>query len=154
MAFREKILWSSLAITLGVWGWYFLGFVAALRGGRFDQGAATGSFIGTVVLLVIVQVVAAIVIAIASGREAGRPADDREKSFALAAYRPAYITLSATVVTLMLAGPVLMRVALEWTPAPPHDLAPIVLGNALLAAIVLAELVHTGAQLVRFRMGG
>ena len=154
MAFREKILWSSLLITLAIWGWYFLGFVNALRAGHFDQGAATGSFVGTVVLLVIVQIIAAIVLAVFTGKSAGDPADDREKAFALAAYKPAYLTLSAAVATLMITGPVLMRIALEWTPAPPNDLAPIVLGNALLAAIVLAELVHSGAQIVRFRMGG
>lgn len=154
MAFREKILWSSGLLTLGIWGWYFTGFVGAMRAGHFDQGAATGAFIGTVVLLVIVHIVAAIVIAATSGKEASRPADDREKAFAIAAYRPAYFMLSAGVVTLMLAAPVLLRIALEWTPAPPHDLVPIVLGNALLFVLVLAELVHTGAQIVRFRMGG
>ena len=154
MAFREKILWSSAALTLLIWGWYFMGFVAALRSGHFDQGAAVGSLIGTVVLLVIVQIAAAIVVAILSGRDASAPADDREKAFALAAYRPAYFVLSAMVVTMMLAGPVLLRIALEWTPAPPNDLAPIVLGNALLLSLVLAELVHSGAQLFRFRRGG
>jgi hypothetical protein len=154
MAFREKILWSSLAITLGIWGWYFAGFVGALKAGRFDQGAATGAFIQAVVLLVAIQVVAAIVIAIATGRDAGAPADAREKAFALEAYRPAYIVLSACVVTLMGAGSVLLRIANEWHPAPPPGMAPVLLANALLASLVLAQLVHSGWQIARFRMGG
>lgn len=154
MAFREKILWASGTLTLGIWGWYFSTFVAALKAGQFDQGAAVGSFVGTVILLVVVQIVASVVIAIFTGRAAVEPADDREKAFALAAYRPAYFTLAAMVVMLMLAGPILLRIALEWSPAPPNDLAPIVLGNALLLSLVLAELVHSGAQLIRFRLGG
>lgn len=154
MAFREKILWSSLLTTLAIWGRYFTGFVGALRAGRFDQGAAVGSFIQAVFLIVVVQIVAAIVIAIASGREASAPADDREKAFALAAYRPAYFVLSGCVVTLMIAGPVLLRIADAWSPVPPAGMAPVLLGNALLLSLVLAELVHGGWQLFRYRMGG
>ena len=154
MAFREKMLWASLAATLGIWGWYFVRFVRALQAGNYDQGAATGDFISTVALVVVVHIVAAIVLAVVTGKEAGATADDREKAFALSAYRPAYYALSSAVVMLMLAGPVLLRIANEWQPAPPAGLAPVLLGNALLAALVLAELVHSGWQIVRFRMGG
>lgn len=153
MAFREKMLWASLAATLGIWGWYFIRFIAAMRAGHFDQGAATGDFIQTVALIVVVHIVAAIVLAVITGRDAGRPLDDREKAFALSAYRASYFTLSACVVTLMLAGPILLRIANEWRPAPPAGLAPVLLGNALLAALVLAEIVHNGWQIARFRTG-
>ena len=154
MAFREKIIWSTLVITLAIWGWYFAGFVTALQAGQFDQGAATGRFIVTVVLELIVQAGAAIVIAVSSGKAATRPPDDREKAFSLSAYRPAYIVLSACVVTLMLAGPILLRIANEWQPTPPAGLAPVLLGNALLASLVLAQVTHSGWQVLRYRMGG
>ena len=154
MAFREKMLWASASATLVLWGWYFARFVTQLDAGRFDQGVAVGNFIMTLVLLIVVQVVAAIVLAIMSGREASAPADDREKAFALGGYRVAYFVLSALVVTLMLAGPVLLRIANEWTPAPPPGMAPVLLGNALLFALVAAELAHSGYQLFRYRRGG
>lgn len=154
MAFREKILWGSLAVTLGIWGWYFTRFVGALKAGNFDQGAATGDFAMSVVLIVVVQIVAAILIAIFTGRDADSLADDREKQFALAAYRPAYLTLCMGVVMLMLSGPVLLRIANDWQPTPPPGLAPILLGNGLLFVLVLGEVVHTIAQLIRFRLGG
>lgn len=154
MAFREKMLWASLLLTLGIWGWYFVRFAAAFRAGIFDQGAETGHFATSVILIVIVQIVAAIVVAIFTGRDADAPADDRERSFALAAYRPAYLILVMGVVMLMLSGPVLLRIANEWQPAPPPGLAPILLGNGLLFVLVLAEAVHGAAQIVRFRMGG
>src|ERR1044072_4835655 len=119
MASREKITWSSLLTALAIWGWYFTGFVTALRPGRFDQGAMVGSFLQAVVLIVIVQIATSIVVAITSPREASAPADDREKAIALSAYRPAYFVLSACVVTLMVLGPILLRIANEWTPTPP-----------------------------------
>jgi hypothetical protein len=154
MAFREKMLWVSASATLLLWGWYFARFVTQLRAGSFDQGAAVGNFIMTIVLLIAVQGIAGIALAIMSGREAGAPADDREKAFSLGGYRVAYFVLAALVVTLMLAGPVLLRIANEWTPAPPPGLAPVLLGNALLLALVAAELAHSGYQLFRYRRGG
>ena len=154
MAFRERALWASLALTLAIWGWYFARFVAAFSAREFDQGAATADFATSVVLIVIVQIVAAILVAIFTGRDAAAPADDREKAFALAAYRPAYLVLVMGIVMLMLSGPVLLRIANEWQPAPPPGLTPILLGNGLLFVLVLGEVVHATAQLIRFRMGG
>lgn len=154
MSFREKTLWASMVLTLGIWGWYFARFFAAFQARNFDQGAETGHFAMSVFLIVIVQIATAIIVAIFTGRDAGAPADDREKSFALAAYRPAYLTMCMGVVMLMLTGPILLRIANEWQPAPPPGLTPILLGNALLFVLVLSEIVHSIAQLIRFRMGG
>ena len=154
MAFREKMVWGSAITTLAIWGWYFLGFVNDLRAGTLDQGEATGDFASTVVLLVIVQMAVAIALSIAQWRDSQRPADDRERAIALYAYRAGHFTLSACVVMLMLAGPILLRVANEWTPAPPPGLTPVLLGNTLLFSLVLAELVYSAAQLIRYRLGG
>ena len=154
MAFRETTLWASLALTLTIWGWYFARFVGAFNAREFDQGAATGDFATSIVLIVIVQIAAAILVAIFTGREASAPSDDREKAFARAAYGPAYFTLVMGIVMLMVSGPVLLRIANEWQPAPPPGLTPIMLGNGLLFVLVLGEVVHSTAQLIRFRMGG
>ncbi len=154
MSFREKTLWASMALTLGIWGWYFARFAGAFRARDFDQVAATNDFAMSVFLIVVVQIAAATIVAIFAGRYAPEPADDREKAFALAAYRPAYLTMCMGVVMLMLTGPILLRIANEWQPAPPPGLTPILLGNALLFVLVLSEIVHSIAQLIRFRMGG
>jgi hypothetical protein len=154
MAFREKILWSSVIATLAVWGWYFAGFVSALRAGHVDQGAAVGAFIVAVIVLVAVQVVAAVVLALASPKEAGARADARERAFALAAYRPAYFVMSTMIALLMIAGPVLLRIANEIEPGPPHGLMPVLLGNATLLTLVLGNLVHSIAQIISYRRGG
>jgi hypothetical protein len=154
LAFREKLLWASFVATLVIWGQYFIGFVAAIRRGEFDIETGIGEFVAAVVLLVIVQVIAAGVLALVSGREADAPADDRERHFALAAYRPAYFVLSAVVIAVMLGGPALLRILSAVSPVFTPDMAPALTSNVLLAGFVLAELVHDGAQLIRYRRGG
>jgi Kef-type K+ transport system membrane component KefB len=153
VAFREKMLWISLATTLAIWGWYFMGFVGAFRAGRFDQAAETDNFVAAVFLIVVVHIVMAVVLAIVSGREAQAPADDREKAIAMLGYRSAYTVLTLIVVMLMITGPILLRIAYQWAPPPPPGMAPVLMGNALLAALVIAEIANAVTQLIRFRKG-
>ena len=154
MSYREKALWVSLATMLLVWGSYFTGFVRDWQAGQIDQGRITGEFAAAVALIVVIQVGVAIVLSILAGREADEPADDRERGFALSAYRPAYILLVVLVVCIMLTAPVALRVLEEGRQTLPPGVAPVLLGNALLAALVLSETVHAGWQLIRFRRGG
>jgi hypothetical protein len=153
MTFREKMLWGSVAATVAIWGWYFWGFVRALRGPAFNVGAEVGSFIFAVVALTIVQIVVAIVLAIFSPAEAGAPADDRDREFALLAYRPAFITLSALVATLTVVAPMTMMTAPAWLGGKPASLVPIVISNALLLSLVIAELVRAATLLFLYRRG-
>lgn len=153
MAFREKMLWASLASTLAIWGWYFAGFAGAVSAGRYDQAAETGNFITAILLIVVVQIVMAAMLALSSGKEADAPADDREKAIALLGYRSAYIALMLIVVMLMITGPILLRIAYQWTPAPPPGMAPVLMGTALLAALVIAEIANSVTQIVHFRKG-
>lgn len=153
MSYRERGLWASLAAMLLVWGWYFAVFSADWRAGRVDQGDAVGDFALAVVLLVALHIVTATALAIRGGHAADTPADNRERSFAQAAARPAYAVLSCAVVAVMLCAPVLIRIAEERGGLPGPGVAPVIVGNALLAALVLAETVNTGFQLYRFRRG-
>ncbi|WP_157073672.1 hypothetical protein [Sphingomonas soli] len=153
MAFREKMLWTSLASTLAIWGWYFAGFADAVRASRYDLAAETGNFVTAIILIVVVQIIMAAALALTSGREANAPADDREKTIALLGYRSAYIALMLIVVMLMITTPILLHIAYEWTPAPPPSMAPVFMGNALLAALVTAEVANAVTQIIHFRRG-
>ena len=154
MTFKEKVLWASLATTIGVWGWYFAGFVAALAAPHFDPGAATGRFLGAVFLLVVIQVVAITAISIWTPKEAGAPADDRDREFARRAYVPAFVTLSALVATLTVVAPMTIMTAPAWLGDRPAITVAIVISNALLLSLVLAELVRSGTQILLYRRGG
>ena len=153
MAFREKMLWGSTATTVVIWGWYFLGFVSALQAPVFDVGAEVGKFIFAVVALTVVQVVLAIGLALSSPRDAQAPADDRDREFALVAYRAAFVTLSTLIATLTVVAPLTMATAPAWLGGKPMALVPIVISNALLLSLVIAELVRSATQIFLYRRG-
>ena len=153
MGFREKMLWASAATTVVIWGWYFLGFVSALEGPVFNVGAEIGKFLFAVVALTVVQVVAAIVLALSSPADAQAPADDRDREFALVAYRAAFVTLSVLIATLTVVAPMTMLTAPAWLGGKPMVLVPIVISNALLLSLVIAELVRSATQLFLYRKG-
>lgn len=154
MAFRERVAWTSLLITLAVWGWYFATLVAGMRGGGEMFGEVAGRFVLAVILIVVIHVATAIVLAIASPREADAPADARERGFALEGYRAAYFTLTTLVVVTMLAAPLIVRVGPALLRGTPADVTAILIGNAILFALVMAEVVQHAVQIVRFRIGG
>jgi len=153
MAFREKMLWASAATTVVIWGWYFWGFVSALEAPVFNVGAETGKFVSAIVALTVVQIVAAIVLAISSPSEAQAPADDRDREFALVAYRAAFVTLSLLIATLTVVAPLTMMTAPAWLGGKPMIVVPIVISNALLLSLVIAELVRSATVLFLYRRG-
>ena len=153
MAFREKMLWASAATTVVIWGWYFWGFVSALEAPVFHGGAEVGKFLFAVVALVVVQVVAAIVLALSSPGDAQAPADDRDREFALVAYRAAFITLSVLIATLTVVAPMTIATAPAWLGGRSAGLVPIVISNALLLSLVIAELVRSATVLFLYRKG-
>lgn len=153
MAFRERMMWGSVMATVVIWGWYFRGFVRAIEGPSFNVGTELGNFILAVIALTVVQIVVAIILSIMSPKEADAPADDRDREFALLAYRPAFITLSALVATLTVVAPLTIATAPAWLAGKPDTLVPIVISNVLLLALVLAELVRAGTLLFLYRRG-
>lgn len=153
MAFREKMLWGSVATTVAIWGWYFWGFAKALRGTTFNVGAEVGAFVLAVIALTIVQIVVAILLALSASKEASAPADDRDRSFALLGYRPAFIILSVLVATLTVVAPLTMATAPAWLGGKPAGVVPIVISNALLLSLVIAELVRAATTLFLYRRG-
>lgn len=153
MAFREKMLWASAATTVVIWGWYFLGFVTALEAPVFNAGAEVGKFLFAVVALTVVQIVTAIALAISSPAEAQAPADDRDREFALVAYRAAFVTLSLLIATLTVVAPLTIATAPAWLGGRTTGLVPIVISNALLLSLVIAELVRSATVLFLYRRG-
>lgn len=148
MAYREKVQWIALLTMLLVWGIYFWRLGDALVTGRL---AGFGEFVGAVILLVLLQVSATVAIALYRPSEAERPADPREREIECRAARIAYAVLSLGVVAIMLTAPLLtaiIPVALDNSTA----MAPAMLiGNALLAALVIAALVNAAWQIALYR---
>jgi uncharacterized membrane protein len=137
MPFKEKIAWISVVTTILVWGGYF-GFMAA-TGGRMAGQVYMAGFAGAVIVQVILVIVASIVTAALAPRDASAGSDERDRDIARRAYAIAYpvlLTLIVLVAASMHFGMTARDMAYE-----------------IMAAIVIAEIVHYGAQILGYRSG-
>ncbi|KQS01863.1 hypothetical protein ASG11_13635 [Sphingomonas sp. Leaf357] len=153
MTFREKSLWVSMIASAAIWGSYLFDVGSLLAHGTVSAAQAYGGFTRSVILLVVVQVAATIVLATMAPSDANAPEDMRDKEFAASAALPAYTLLSLVIVVAMLAIPLLVQVAPRYITGDPAMVIAIVLGNAMLLALVIAHVTYCAAQIHRYRHG-
>ena len=137
MPFKEKIAWISVVTTILVWGSYF-GFMAA-TGGHMHGAVYMAGFAGAVIVQIILVVIASIVTAVLAPKDAGAGSDERDKEISRRAYAIAYpvlLTLIVCVAASLHAGATARTMAYE-----------------IMLAIVIAEIVHYGAQILGYRHG-
>jgi Ca2+/Na+ antiporter len=137
MSFRERSLWVTFVLLLGLYGVYFLRIAAQVLDAGRPAEQSVASLAGWLMVLVVFEVIIHIVLAIRSPREARAPADERERQIELLATRRAYFVL--------LVGAFLTFGAL----VAGADAGIAVHG--VLLSIWLAELVRYGGQLVLYR---
>ena len=152
MSFREKLAWISLAVTLLIWGSYFVEVGLDAAAGRLETGALLGLFVGRVVLSVIVEVVLATAAALRAPKDADAPADEREQLIALKATNAAYTVLSLGAVLAAITGALVAVRGAGFLPQTAADVA-FVSANGVLFALVAAEVVRSACQIVGFRRG-
>ncbi len=136
MSFREKCAWISLVSLLGIYGRYFW---SVIRSGAWPDGARLARIVETVVALVVVQVAVTIAVALFSPKEADAPLDERERLIELRATRFAYGLLSGSVACACLFGGFSLPILFNT--------------NALLLALVAAEMLRSGGQIIQYRRG-
>ena len=139
MSFRGKSAWASLLIYLAVYGYYFwrlFGVVQAGHAETFHYGALLTQLI---VLLVILEIVLQIAIALPRPKEAQAARDEREKLIMYKATRVAF--------HVAMIGAALGAVASSL------GATGFYVANGLFLAMVLAEIVRAGGQIVYFRLG-
>lgn len=138
MSFREKSAWVSFVCILLVFGVYFTALAQAIAG-SLDYGTVFRIFIGGIVALIVLEIVLHIIIAVQAPRDAAAPKDERDRMIELKATRIAFFTLLAgaaiSIFTIHLGADVRA------------------LANSVLFAIVIAELVKYGSEIVYFRRG-
>lgn len=154
MGFREKMLWVSIIAETVIWGSYLFDVGSLMARGTVDVEQAYGGFIQSVILLVTIEVIAAIILAIWAPSEANAPEDARDRDFAATAAVPAYHLLSILVIGVMVATPFIVTSAQRWLTGDPETIVAVVIGNALLLALVAAHIIHAGGQLWRYRREG
>lgn len=138
MSFREKSAWISFVTILLVFGAYFWVIRQVLRG-EVEYRAAFNVEVGLLVAFVLLEIVLHIAIAMQAPNEARAPRDERERLIEMRATRVAFQVL----VVGALAGVGTMHVTTSaW-----------VMGQLVLLAVVVAELVRFGGQILYFRRG-
>lgn len=136
MSFREKSAWISFITILLIFGAYFWRVAQVLRGeARFPFEIAVAFLIA----FVLVEIAAHIVVGLQAPKDVRAPQDERERLIEMRATRVAFQVL----VLGALAGVGTMHLTQSvW-----------VMSQAVLLAIVVAELVKFGGQILYFRRG-
>ena len=137
MPFKEKIAWISVVTTIVAWGGYF-GFMMATRA-RLPTPVYTLAFVGAVVMQIALVVVATIVTALLAPRDAGAGNDERDRDIARRSGAVAY--------------PVLLTLVVGVAASMHFGMTSRDMAYGIMAAIVVAEVVHYGAQIVGYRSG-
>lgn len=146
LSFREKSVLGSLLILAGVSGYYFVQVFGALGTDATAYDLA-GPGIGLLVGLVILEIVYHAVIAALAPDEAQEAADERDRLIAARAGRNGGVTLATGAVLLV--GHIMGNALLERT----EWIAPVLIANLLLLALVVAQVVEYLSQLIYYRRG-
>lgn len=159
MSFREKHLWISIVIAIGVWGFYYWRLVGAVMDGALGRpglGETTGGlFVACLIINVIVEVGLTALATLTTPKAEREAKDERETLAALKASHVALMALIALVVTLASAAWFVSWIQPAFGAERGFDItranAWIVLANILLAGVILAEMLRAGLTLALLR---
>ena len=136
MSFREKSAWISFVSILVIFGAYFWRVARVLHG---DDNFPFEFAVAFLVAFVLVEIAAHAVVAFQTPKDVRAPKDERERLIEMRATRVAFQVL----VLGALGGVGTMHLTQSvW-----------VMSQAVLLAIVVAELVKFGGQILYFRRG-
>jgi hypothetical protein len=136
LSFREKSAWISFLSILAVFTPFFWTSYQRLRG-AVDGPTAMSTAFGLLVVFVVLEVALHVVLALRSPKEARTPRDERERLIEL---RATFVAFHVLVAGALAAAALLHVTQRAW-----------VLQQAGLLAVVVAELVKFGAEIVLFR---
>ena len=136
MSFREKSAWISLVLLLVVFIPFFWNSYRQLAG-QIDASSAVGTAFILLAAFVLLEIVMHAAIAIQSPRDARAPRDEREHLIEMRATRVAFHVLVVGALT---------GVGMQHVRNSPWLIAQVVL-----LAIVVAEAVRFGLQVVLYR---
>ena len=139
ISFKEKSLWTSLIITIVIFGYYFSRVFSALNQPTVDTSGLITLFIGVVFAMIVLEIVSHITLTAIYKKEASDFNDERDKLIELKAIRISYYILILGVfqaVVSLLMGK-----------------APIMSTNIILLFFVVAQIAGDITQLVYYRKG-
>ena len=139
MTFHEKSAATMLGLLSIVYGWYFIGVFGQLADAPAREIAFRGMLLASVVVLVVLAVASHIVLAIASYRDLDVPTDERDRLITMRAERFGgwFVAGGATLGLLL----IIADVESFWT------------ANAILAGLVIGQIVEYASMLISYRRG-
>lgn len=138
MSFQERSTWILGVIMLVVYGWYFTTVFAGIDDPAMTAVGYKGMMVATVIVLVILAVVTHIIIAIADPKGADQN-DERDREInRYGEYVGGYVLAVGAVIAM---GMAMLEMDSFWV------------ANAILAGLVLSELVSAGVKIVLYRRG-
>ena len=138
MSFREKSAWISFVLIVIVFGIYFASVNHQL-GGQREFSAAYTITIGLILAFVLLEVVLHVAVAIQAPSEALARRDERER---LIEMRATSVAFQVLVIGALASSGLMYFTRNAWT-----------LGQHVLLAVAVAELVKFGGQIVYYRRG-
>jgi hypothetical protein len=138
MSFREKSAWVSFLCILGVFTPFFWNSYQQYSG-ALDSRSAVGTAFALLALFVALEIVLHVALALLSPKDARTPKDERERQIEL---RATFIAFQVLVVGAMCAVGAVHLTRSAW-----------VIHQVALLAIVVAQLVKFGMQILLFRRG-
>jgi uncharacterized membrane protein len=138
LSFREKSAWVSFLSILGVFTPFFWNSYRQYSG-AVDSRTAVGIAFTLLALFVALEIVLHVALALQSPKEARTPKDERERQIEL---RATFIAFQVLVVGALAAVGMVHLTSRAW-----------VIHQVAFLAIVVAQLVKFGTQIVLFRRG-
>ena len=159
MSFREKHLWISIVVTVGVWGWYFWRLIGRVMNGQLVDDRFTSdmtlAFLSCLAIVVVVEVALTFIATATTPKVERGTRDEREIHAALKASHVALMGLIGLVFLVAMAayfaGLIDDNVVGGRAGFSTDGNAMILLANVLLACLVLAELIRAGVTLSLLR---
>ena len=149
MSFREKAAWISLVSGVVIWGFYFVvvwGRLVSLPG---EWPVAL--FVECVLASLLVQAVLMGLAAWRTPRDQRAPSDEREVQIDGRATSIGYAALTGLVLCVALASPLAVGVEFGGLAVTSRGEAATLMGQGLLVAIVLAEVVKSAVVVILHR---
>lgn len=138
MSFQEKSAWVMLTLVVLVYGWYFATVLGEVPSAAVAEIPYRGAMLATVLVLVALAAVTHVIIAMASPADADK-SDERDLSInRYGEYVGGYVLGAGALVALGLA---MFEVEHFW------------IANAILAGLVLSEIVSGATKVFLYRRG-
>jgi hypothetical protein len=139
ISFKEKSIWTSLIMTIIIFGYYFTRVFNVLNQPTVDSTNLIVLFISVVIMMIMLEITIHIILGIIDNKNANEADDERDRLIDLKATKISYYILILGVFQAV-AGLLMTK-------------SPVIIANIILLFFVFAEIVGDSIRLYYYRKG-